>query len=80
MSLSLTIEEFVDRKTEMLNEYESAVRQGRGYRKLKKNLEEEYQGYLFMLSSDYISKVDQECSKDKRRLLLLRKEVKELKK
>ena len=60
MNLSLTIEEFVDRKSEMLNEYEKMVRRGKGYKKLKASLEEEYKGYLFMLNGDYITKVEEE--------------------
>lgn len=54
------ISDLIDKKNGLLNEYEQVVRDKRAYKRLKKNLEEEYEGYLFMLDGDYCQRLDEE--------------------
>lgn len=47
------ISDLIDKKNNIMNEYEQVVRDKRAYKRLMKNLEQEYEGYLFMLDGDY---------------------------
>ena len=75
MGLNEMISDLLNKKHEVLNEYEQIIRQKKGMQKVKRNLQQEYQGYLFMLDGDYCLKLDKEIQKDKQILIKLKKEV-----
>lgn len=49
----------LDKKYELVNEYESVIKQKKCYKKLTKNLEEEYDAYQCMLEADYPIKLEE---------------------
>lgn len=69
------IDDLVNKKSDLLNEYQEIIKEKKCYKRLKKNLEQEYQGYLFMLEGDYCQKLDQEAEKDRLTLNKLKREV-----
>ena len=69
------ISDLIDKKNGILNEYQQVVREKRAYKRLKKNLEQEYEGYLFMLDGDYCQKLDEETERLRQVLVQLRHEV-----
>lgn len=52
------ITDLVNKKSDLANEYEEIIKERKCYKRLKKNLEQEYEGYLFMLDGDYCLKLD----------------------
>jgi dsDNA-specific endonuclease/ATPase MutS2 len=60
LGLNEMITDMLDKKNEVLNEYESIVRQKKGYKKLMKSLQEEYESYQSMLQGNYHIKLEEE--------------------
>jgi CRISPR/Cas system endoribonuclease Cas6 (RAMP superfamily) len=58
--LNEMITDLIDKKNGVLSDYEQVVKEKKAYKRLRKNLEEEYEGYLFMLDGDYCKRLDEE--------------------
>jgi hypothetical protein len=73
--LSEMISDLIDKKNGLLSDYEHVIREKRAYKRLKKNLEQEYEAYLFMLDGDYCQRLDEESERLRQVLVQLRHEV-----
>ncbi len=73
--LNEIVSEMLDKKYELVNDYESVVKQRKWYRRLARNLEEEYEGYQTMLQGDYHIRVEQEIEVATRQCQELKREV-----
>lgn len=63
IGLNEMISEMVDQKNEVLSQYESIVKQKKVYKRMMKDMKEEYDGYQTMLEGDYELKIDEELEK-----------------
>lgn len=73
--LTEMISDLIDKKNGLLNDYEQVLREKRAYKRLRKNLEQEYEAYLFMLDGDYCQRLDEESERLRQVLVQLRREV-----
>ena len=63
IGLNEMISEMVDQKNEVLSQYESIVKQKKVYKRMMKDMKEEYDGYQTMLEGDYELKIDEELER-----------------